>query len=251
MKRLLIGVFLLLLLAVCMLTALRGRTDAVLTPPEATATVPAVRASQQVLADGRIVPVRRSEMSFAMPGIVAEVLVAEGDHVEAGQVLARLEAAPQTAALQQAEANLARAQVASTPREVDVAQAALAQARAELQMTELRTPLAGTLVYLRLHPGQFVAPGEPIVRVADPAAWQIETTDLTELDIVRIQAGDPATIHVEALPDLELTGRVTHLGSYGEPWQGAITYTVIVTPDTQDARLRWNMTASLTIEPKG
>jgi multidrug efflux pump subunit AcrA (membrane-fusion protein) len=317
-KRLVIGIFVLALLAVCMLTALHRRTSAVIgQAPEATATLPPVRADHQVMADGRVVPVRRAEMNFVTTGVVAEVLVAEGDHVEAEQVLARLDAAQQTAAVQQAEANLARAQAAfeqlmarpypeelavaeaalaraqetlnsleligstqaeqdaaqagvdeaqaeldalkASPRpaeidaakaEVDAAEAAVAQARAVLAATELRTPLAGTITYLRLQPGQITTPGQPVVRIADVGAWQIETTDLTELDIVRIKEGDPTTIRFDAIPDLELTGTITHIGSYGEQWQGDITYTVIVTPNMQDERLRWNMTASLTIEPE-
>ena len=36
----------------------------------------------------------------------------------------------------------------------------------------------------------------------------------------------------------------------GENKMGDITYTVIVIPDEQDDRLRWNMTATVVIEPQ-
>ncbi|MBA3533913.1 MAG: efflux RND transporter periplasmic adaptor subunit, partial [Ardenticatenales bacterium] len=45
-------------------------------------------------------------------------------------------------------------------------------------------------------------------------------------------------------------GTVTRIRTIGENKQGDITYTVIVTPDKQDERLRWNMTAIVDIAPK-
>ncbi len=62
--------------------------------------------------------------------------------------------------------------------------------------------------------------------------------------------GSPATLEFDAIPDLQLPGKVTQIKSYGENRQGDIVYTVVVKPDQQDPRLRWNMTAKVTIEPK-
>jgi len=53
----------------------------------------------------------------------------------------------------------------------------------------------------------------------------------------------------DAIPALELSGKVTHIKVLGENKQGDITYIVTVTPDRQDERLRWNMTASVAITP--
>lgn len=52
---------------------------------------PAVIAVDAIVADGRLEPVRFANMSFNTGGVVNEVLVVEGDKVEAGQVLARLD----------------------------------------------------------------------------------------------------------------------------------------------------------------
>ena len=54
----------------------------------------------------------------------------------------------------------------------------------------------------------------------------------------------------DALPDLELTGRVSAVEPYGESRQGDIVYTVVVMLDRQDPRLRWNMTAKVSIESR-
>jgi HlyD family secretion protein len=85
------------------------------------------------------------------------------------------------------------------------------------------------------------------VRLADLSAWQIETSDLTELNIVRVREGSQAAVTFDAIPGLELLGRVSHIRALGENKQGDITYTVTIRLDRQDPRLRWNMTASVTM----
>ncbi len=80
---------------------------------------------------GRVVPARWAELSFGASARVAEVLVAEGQAVTAGQVLARLDSAELDAAVAQAgaavqvaEADLARLQAGARPQEVRSAEAA-------------------------------------------------------------------------------------------------------------------------------
>jgi len=97
---------------------------------------------------------------------------------------------------------------------------------------------------------EFVAPGSPIVRLADPSTWQIETTDLSDLSVARVREGDPVTIVFDGIPGLELTGRVVRIQGFGESKQGDIVYKVTIKPDHQDPRLRWNMTADVTITPR-
>lgn len=64
----------------------------------------------RAVVDGRVVPLLRADLSLPISGIVAEVLVTEGAAVTAGQPLLRLHAEQQSAAVAQAEAQLARAQ---------------------------------------------------------------------------------------------------------------------------------------------
>jgi glutamate synthase (NADPH/NADH) large chain/glutamate synthase (ferredoxin) len=45
-------------------------------------------------------------------------------------------------------------------------------------------------------------------------------------------------------------GVVAHIKGIGESKQGDVTYTVVMKLDRQDERLRWNMTASVAIEPR-
>lgn len=126
-------------------------------------------------------------------------------------------------------------------------QTALMQRQLELRETELRAPFAGTVASLSLQAGEQIAAGVPVAQLADQSAWLIETDDLTEINVVFVREGDRARITVDALPDLELEGVVTRIKPLGENKQGDITYTATVTPDVHEERLRWNMTASVTI----
>jgi HlyD family secretion protein len=86
-----------------------------------------------------------------------------------------------------------------------------------------------------------------VLRLADTSGWQIETTDLTEINVAQVKPGMPASVTFDAIPGLELSGRVSQVEPYGDTRQGDIVYTVIITPDQQDERLRWNMTAKVSI----
>jgi multidrug resistance efflux pump len=138
-------------------------------------------------------------------------------------------------------------EVAAAQATVDQAKAALQQARAGLADTELRAPFAGTLAVLHVKEGEQVVAGMPVVQLADLTTWQIETDDLTELDVVDVREGDRAKLTFDAIQDLELRGTVVRIKPLGQEKRGDITYTVIIRPDEQDSRLRWRMTAVVTI----
>ena len=175
----------------------------------------------------------------------------------------------ETLALTTAEAELAAAQRALTElqdgpdplktalAELSAAEATLTAAEDALRDTELRAPFAGTIVSLDLSdaqrqtslgrrtvgPGDQITDGTRVVRVADLSAWRIETEDLDERSVVQINEGDRVTIGFDAIPELEMAGVITRIGAYGLKKQGDITYTVVVTPQGNDERLRWSMTA--------
>lgn len=142
------------------------------------------------------------------------------------------------------------ADIAAADADIAVAQADLSRAQAALADTELHAPFAGTISTVDVNPGEEVTPGTEIVRLADFSAWEIQTTDLTEINIVKVSVGDTATLSFDAIPALESTSKVSRIKSLGENRQGDIVYTVAVQPAKMDDRLRWNMTAKVSIEPK-
>lgn len=98
-----------------------------------------------IVAQGRLQPQVYTDLSFSLSGQIAEVLVAEGQAVTAGQVLARLAASPdQPAQLARAELELLSAQQAlatlQAAADANQAKAALTllQAQAQLELSEDR-----------------------------------------------------------------------------------------------------------------
>ncbi|MHB1005182.1 MAG: HlyD family secretion protein [Chloroflexota bacterium] len=153
------------------------------------------------------------------------------------------------AQLQLVQAGARQEAIAVAEADVATAQAAIDQAKVALADTELKAPFDGLVASVEVAVGELVAPGTPVVRLADFAGWQVETTDLTELDVVRVRPGDKATLTFDAVPDLTLSGKVAKIKQMGVTRQGDITYTVTINPDKQAEQLRWNMTASVKIEP--
>jgi HlyD family secretion protein len=159
------------------------------------------------------------------------------------------------AEIQRAQAQLqlivagARAEtIAAVEADLAAAEAALKLSQIALADTVLEAPFAGTVASLDTSVGEQVVPGVPVVWLADLSEWQIETDDLTELNVVGVEVGALAVITFDALPGLELPGKVVRIGAMGENKMGDVTYTVIVAPDEHDDRLRWGMTAMVTIE---
>ena len=159
------------------------------------------------------------------------------------------------AAIQNAKNQLAKLQptaddIAGAQAGVNAAQAARDLVAEQLKNAKLVAPFAGRVTSLDVKAGEFVAAGAPVLRLADTANWQVETTDLTELNIVNTLEGDAVSVTFDAIPGLELAGKVARIKGYGENKQGDIVYTLVIALDRQDARLRWNMTAKVSIEPK-
>jgi HlyD family secretion protein len=165
--------------------------------------------------------------------------------------------------LRAAEAELARQEanlndLTSDPRKPDVddrearvlqAEVALRQAERNLEKASLLAPMDGTIVEVNLEEGERINTNELAVHMADFSEWKIETTDLTELGVVRIEVGDPVQITFDALPDVDLEGTVSAIQEIGKNRQGDIVYKVTVTPNEWHPRLRWGMTATVSFEP--
>jgi len=131
---------------------------------------------------------------------------------------------------------------------IDTAEAQLSSARANLSNIELKAPFSGTIVDMNLIPGQFVSPGEPVLRLADFSVWFVETDNLTELEVVDVSLGQTVTIVPDALPDVELTGTVVRINDFSEEKRGDTTYTVRIALDQIDPCMRWGMKVLCTFE---
>jgi len=128
------------------------------------------------------------------------------------------------------------------------ARAALEAARLALSRCEIRAPLAGTVGRVHVRAGELVAPGQPLVTLGDLTALQVETTDLDEVDVARVQVGQKVTVTFDAVPERAFAGHIVRIYPMAEPGTGGVRYTAIIALEETDPALRWGMTAFVDIE---
>ena len=129
------------------------------------------------------------------------------------------------------------------------AEAQLAAARAALGSYVIQAPFDGQVAEVSVDPGEQVGPQQRVVSVADFSRWVVETTDVSELEVVQLAEGQTARLIPDALSDVVMTGRVTEIGQAFTQQGGDILYTVRIAVETIDPRLRWGMTVEVTFEP--
>jgi hemolysin D len=92
-------------------------------------------------------------------------------------------------------------EVATTRAERDAAAAELAKARLRHQLSVLRAPADGTVLWVADRPaGSVVRPAEPLIRLVPKAAPLVATLRRETRDVARLELGDRVTLKFEALP---------------------------------------------------
>jgi hypothetical protein len=89
----------------------------------------------------------------------------------------------------------------------------------------------------------------PVVRIADLSKMYAETDDLTEIEVVDVSVGQAVAIVPDALPDVEIPGKVDTIDDFFVEKRGDVTYTARLLVDKVDPRLRWGMTVEVTFIP--
>ena len=132
---------------------------------------------------------------------------------------------------------------------LDAAQAHLAAAQAALDNLDLKAPFGGTVVDVNISDGQLISTGTWSVLLADYAEWYVETSDLSEQEVVNVSVGQGATITPDALPNLTLQGKVTEITGESHMQAGDVLYTARLLLNQSDPRLLWGMTVEITFNP--
>lgn len=146
-------------------------------------------------------------------------------------------------------ADRSRAVLAQAQAELATQQARFSESEGQLDKTELRATMDGTVAFLDVKVGEHATLGTVLVRIADESAWEVRSDDLTELTVAKVRIGNPVVLTFDGLPGLEIPAAVKFIRPYGEKKRGDITYTVTIAPERWDERIRWNMTAQIAIIP--
>lgn len=269
-----------LILLTIILTACGGNPTPAVSPIAAIVDKTAVASDPNiVVASAQVLPAQASQLGFTTSAVVKEIPVSEGQQVKAGLPLIILDtpdlefavtAAEQDYAAKSLAAELQKAEKVlyvnpntgkkrwySIPREVylkalsqaDQSKAVWDSAAASLAQNTLLAPFDGTVVDVQVIPGESVQSGQTVLVLADLQHLQIETTDLSERDITRVEIGQTVNAYIQAL-DVTVTGKVIRISPIAETVGGDIVFPVTIELDEQPNGLLWGMTAEVEIQTK-
>lgn len=239
-----------------------------------------------VEAAGTIEPVTTVELKSKASGEILEITAETGDEVARSALLVRID--PRTARnrLNQSQADLtaararlsiARAQqeraatlleqgllskpdyekaaleLATAQAQVVAGQVSVENARIALNDTEIRAPIAGTVIEKRVEGGQVISSptqdvggGTLLLKMADLAQVQVRVL-VDETDIGKIATGLPASVTVSAYPNQPFGGSVLKVEPQAVVEQNVTMFGVLVSIDNRERLLRPGMNAEVTI----
>jgi HlyD family secretion protein len=134
---------------------------------------------------------------------------------------------------------------------LDAAQAQADAAQAALDNYELTAPFGGTVMHINVSVGEWAGPTAYAVALADTSTWYVDTSDLSELDVIDISIGQSVNVTADALPGTVMTGVVESISGAPKIQGGDILYTVHIRMDAIDPGLRWGMTVEAVFDSHG
>jgi len=167
---------------------------------------------------------------------------------ERNQTLAKTQAVSQDALDQARNAyNQGQAQVALDQANVALREADLKAAQINLDYTDIRSPVDGTVVSRNVEMGQTVAASFQtptlFLIATDLTKMQVDV-NISESDIGSIKSGDATSFTVESYPGRSFNGEVNQIRQAPQTIQNVVTYDVVVTTANPDLALKPGMTAT-------
>lgn len=204
-----------------------------------------------------LVPEAEADVVTKTSGVVLEIMVEEGDRVQAGQVLARLDSDRQRLALKQSEANLRKLENDFKRQEeligrklisqdvfdrsrydLDTQRASYDIAKLELSYAEIRAPIGGVVSKRMVKVGNLIQLNQPLFKIDDfdPLEAMI---NVPEREMRLIQAAQPVQMLVDALPGAVFTGSVARVSPVVDASTG--TFRVVAQFKDDSGQLRSGM----------
>lgn len=149
-----------------------------------------------------------------------------------------------------AQLEVARAQAVSAQAGVRQREAGLAQAKVDLERTEIRSPVDGVVIKRSVDVGQTVAASlqapELFIIARNLQDMQVEAS-IDEADISRVRQAQAVSFTIDAFPGRSFEGRVNQIRKAAVSSQNVVTYTVVVGFSNPGSTLLPGMTANVRI----
>ncbi|MDD5209062.1 MAG: efflux RND transporter periplasmic adaptor subunit [Elusimicrobiales bacterium] len=185
--------------------------------------------SEVVDTTGVVAPENRVEIQPSSSGRIEEILVDEGETINAGEVLALMSSSDRVAILDAARAS---------------GDDQYKQWKETYKPIKIISPISGTLILKNVVEGQTVGGNTVLFAISDKL---IVSASLDESDIGRVKMGQRASIVLDAYPDKKVTGTIFKILDEGTTKSNVVTYTVKLRPDRVPPFFRSQMTANIKI----
>ncbi|WP_404365244.1 efflux RND transporter periplasmic adaptor subunit [Marinobacter sp.] len=217
-----------------------GQMQEQMSQPQPPAAISATRATTEswvpaIKAVGSLEAVNGIRVANEVAGVVETISFESGDSVKKGDILIRLDAEIEEAALRtrRAEAQLAEQEFKRAsdllPRRAvsqsrydeaeanfDAARARVNEAEAQLNKKIIRAPFGGIVGLRMVDQGEYLPPGSSIVEINMLDPIYADYT-LSEREISNLEIGYEVVLTVAALPDRTFTGKVSAINSSVNP----------------------------------
>lgn len=144
----------------------------------------------------------------------------------------------------------ALAQLRLQKAQVKQAEAALNSAETELRYTNITSPVDGIVISKSVEVGQTVAASfstpELFSVAEDLTKMEIEAS-VVEADIAKVKEGQTVHFSVDSFPDEVFLGTVKQVRNEAVTTSNVVTYSVIISIDNSDLKLKPGMTANVEI----
>jgi multidrug efflux pump subunit AcrA (membrane-fusion protein) len=130
--------------------------------------------------------------------------------------------------------------------QLDAAKTQASAAQAALDNYDLKAPFAGVVAEVNASVSQMVGPQAWAVALVDDSQWYLDTSDLTEMDAVKVNIGQSVKVTADALPGITMTGEVESISAAPKFQGGDVLYTVHIRLKDPAPGLLWGMTMEVT-----
>lgn len=121
----------------------------------------------------------------------------------------------------------------------------LKQKQEALDNCYVRAPFDGYIALINVKKLDSISSGTTVATLI--TKQKIAEITLNEVDVAKVKVGQKADVTFDAISDLNITGFVSEVDTLGTVNQGVVNYTVKITFDTQDDRIKSGMSVSVSI----
>lgn len=121
----------------------------------------------------------------------------------------------------------------------------LLNARQTLADYSIRAPFDGVIAEVNIKRGDSLSGSAAIATLI--TKQKIAEVSLNEVDVAKVKVGQKVTLTFDAIEGLNITGEVAEIETIGTVSQGVVTYSVKISFDTQDERVKPGMSVSAAI----